>query len=624
MPNNPVQFVANGDDFIQDRDPGRKGEEKDFFEDRDADFRAHQDQLVQALQAIDAAITRAGHGPATYVRVTLREAALAKSYRPNGALLTPDRFPCVGAGAIGEIFFFLPQVQLPELIARIRKAEATVPVTTSRTGRVYRTTTRLRSEVGAIETIEILPAVEKRLFSAADAVQSFLDPHTFPGYQVELFEVPPQRAIETDRWGRRQLFESLFNLLLSLGDGARSFLLPDVGRTPMLEVQLTRSDDTPLLLDLRQRVTTSTAVVTTTPGVDASVDRHEAALNLLAAHPLVRRIDPPVQLTLDQKDRPNKSSTAAKAFQLPTPVPEATYLLSPTSSNFCHSPRFSGFEDGVEGYEQLAHDGGGDDLEGLAAFGELASESLDDGVALQGDYGCHVERAADGAPSGDDVTRRLRLAAVPVDRRQARQSRCLAFRQVPEFRHVGEQGCHRHRTDTFQAAHQSGLARHRLARLDQRGDLGLQRIAQLLQADDVRFQRPGDARMTRMFEPVALGDQHVEDFGTAVLQVLERPCFRARRLIEPQTVGPEAVERDDAGVDRIGLGQHAEIVGEVAYALAVRQVAANAEFDADLQHGTLIAAGGFADHEQWPELLPFIATRLGHQQLADGLQLVAD
>lgn len=325
MPNNPVQFVANGDDFIQDRDPGRKGEEKDFFEDRDADFKAHQDQLVQALQAIDAGITSAGYGPATYVRVTLREAALAKSYRPNGRLFTSDRFPCVGAGAIGEIFFFLPQVQLPELIARIRNAEASVPVTTSRTGRVYRTTTRLRSEVGAIETIEILPALEKRLFSAADAVQSFLDPHTFPGYQVELFEVPAQTAIETDRWGRRQLFESLFNLLLSLGDGARSFLLPDVGRTPMLEVQLTRSDDTPQLLDLRQRVTTSAAVVTTTPEVDVSIDRHDAALNLLAAHPLVRRIDPPVQLTLDQKDRPTKRATAAKAFQLPTPVAGATY-----------------------------------------------------------------------------------------------------------------------------------------------------------------------------------------------------------------------------------------------------------------------------------------------------------
>ncbi|MGB8899612.1 MAG: hypothetical protein WCC90_10505 [Methylocella sp.] len=40
MPNNPVQFVQNGEAFIQAPDPGRKGEEKDFFEDRDAAFAA--------------------------------------------------------------------------------------------------------------------------------------------------------------------------------------------------------------------------------------------------------------------------------------------------------------------------------------------------------------------------------------------------------------------------------------------------------------------------------------------------------------------------------------------------------------------------------------------------------
>lgn len=321
MPNNPVQFVVNGEDFIQTRDPGRKGEEKDFFEDRDAEFRVHQDELVQAIDSINLAITRAGHGPATYVRVTLREAALAKSYRPNGFLMTPDRFPCVGAGVIGEIFFFLPQVQIPELIARIRQAEATVPITTSRSGRVYRTTTRLRSEVGAIESIEILPAVEKRQFSAAAAVQAFLDPHTFPGYQVELFEVPPLNAIETDRWGRRQLFESLFVVLTSLGNGARSYLLPAVGRIPMLEVQLTQSLDAPALIDLSQLAVTSAGVPDAPSDVDTSVDRHEAVLSQLAQHPLVRRIDPPVQLTLEEKDR----VAGARAFAIPAPVNGATY-----------------------------------------------------------------------------------------------------------------------------------------------------------------------------------------------------------------------------------------------------------------------------------------------------------
>jgi hypothetical protein len=318
---NPIQYVLNGEDFLQAPEPRRKGEEKDFFENRDAAFAEHKRALLAALDTIDAIITQARHGPATYVRVLMREEALAKSYRPNNALLTPDRFPCVGAGAIGELFFFLPRVHIAELRRRISDAEPAVNVVTAKSGRVYRATTRLRSEVGAIQHIEILPPGEKRAFSAASAVQSFLEPNAFPGYRVELFEVPPLHEIATDRWGRRELFESLFQLLYALGQGARSFLLPSVGRTPMLEVQLTQSGEAPALVDLRQVAVTSAEMPEGTPEVDPDVARHEAMLTRLAEHPLVRRIDPPVQLTLDEKETEPK----AGAFTLPTHVPGNQY-----------------------------------------------------------------------------------------------------------------------------------------------------------------------------------------------------------------------------------------------------------------------------------------------------------
>lgn len=321
MPNNPVQFVANGEDLLQAPEPGRRGPEKDFFEDRDASFAAHKAALIAALDAIDDAITSAANGPATYIRVMLREAALAKSYRPNSALLTRDRFPCVGAGAIGELFFFLPQVHIAALKTRIDAAEPTVEVKTSKRGLTYRDTSRLRSEVGAIEAIEILPPNLKRSFSAQAAVQSLLQPHTFPGYQVELFEVPPLNQIATDRWGRRELFDSLVELLLSLGNGARSYILPSVGRIPMLEIQLLRSSEAPALVDLSQLATTSSETLPSTPDVDPEIARHEKALNRLAEHPLVRRIDPPVQLVLEQKD----AKDTGKPFPLPTRVAGNSY-----------------------------------------------------------------------------------------------------------------------------------------------------------------------------------------------------------------------------------------------------------------------------------------------------------
>jgi hypothetical protein len=315
--------VQNGEAFIQAPDPGRKGEEKDFFEDRDAAFVAHRTALFAMLDVIEQSIGRATYGPATYVRVVLREAALAKSYRPNSALLTPDRFPCVGAGAIGELFFFLPVINVSVLRTRINRAEANVGIATSRTGRRYRTTSRLRSEVGALERIEIVAPAGKRTFAATAGLQSLLGPTAFPGYLIELFEVPALDTIASDRWGRRELFNSLFRTLLNLGNGARSLLLPAVGRTPILELQLTRSAATAALVDLSQIEATAAEEMAAVPEVDPNVERHEAALLRLAEHPLVRRIDPPVQLTLDAEA--GTASAAPRAFGLPSRATERRY-----------------------------------------------------------------------------------------------------------------------------------------------------------------------------------------------------------------------------------------------------------------------------------------------------------
>jgi hypothetical protein len=323
MPHNPVQFVQNDERFLQAPDRGRKGEEKDFFEGRDAQFSAHKAALSAALDIIAQTILRSKHGPATYIRVTMREAALAKSYRPNSALLTPDRYPCVGAGAIGELFFFLPGVYIPELKARIARAEDTVPVQVSKAGREYRATTRLRSEVGAIERIEVISPAEKVGFTAAAAVQSFSQPSAFPGYLVELFEVPPLNTINSDTSGRRELFGSLFRTLLDLGNGARSYILPAIGRTPILELQITRSPGAPALIDLSQIESASTDLSITTPEIDTTVERHELCLRKLAEHPLVRRIDPPVELSIHE-DASGPATTGSE-FAMPQRVTGRQY-----------------------------------------------------------------------------------------------------------------------------------------------------------------------------------------------------------------------------------------------------------------------------------------------------------
>jgi hypothetical protein len=96
-----------------------------------------------------------------------------------------------------------------------------------------------------------------------------------------------------------------------------------MGRTPILELQLTRSSTAAALVDLSQIETTSADLATTTPDVDPSVERHEAALTRLADHPLVRRIDPPVQLTLSADT--GGTSALPRAFGLPTHTTSRKY-----------------------------------------------------------------------------------------------------------------------------------------------------------------------------------------------------------------------------------------------------------------------------------------------------------
>lgn len=84
---------------------------------------------------------------------------------------------------------------------------------------------------------------------------------------------------------------------------------------------MTRSPDEPALLDLSQLVTTNADLPATVPDVDTSLDRHKAALDRLASHPLMRRIDPPVRLTLEQELRPAE----ARAFALPAPTAGSSY-----------------------------------------------------------------------------------------------------------------------------------------------------------------------------------------------------------------------------------------------------------------------------------------------------------
>lgn len=322
MPNNPVQIVLNDDRFVQAPEPGRSGPDKDFFEGDDEGFARHKANLIAAADAIAQTLRASPFGPLTYVRVRMRTEAIAKSYRPNRAVFLPDQFPCVGAGAPGELYFRAPLVHLHRLRSRIEAAEPRGEARRSReTGRLYTFVTRTRSEVGAIEAIEIMPANLKRGFAASDAISALLEVGAASGYVVELFEQSPLLAAgDDDALGLRRSFETLQARFADLGPGLYAALLPSPGGVPSIEFLLTTSPAAPLIED-RRVVKAGLALAPAAAPVDRNVARHEAALTKLAEHPLVRRIRFPVMIQATESTIPPSTT----AFPNPARASEAAY-----------------------------------------------------------------------------------------------------------------------------------------------------------------------------------------------------------------------------------------------------------------------------------------------------------
>lgn len=331
MPSNPVQIILNDADFLRAPEPGKGGGNKDFFENADVEFNAHKMQILQSIDAIILAVQASQYGPATFLKVQMREAALAKSYRPVSCLFQKDQFPCVGADAVGTLYFRAPLIYLSDLRRRVEQAEQTVVINISKnTGLPYSAPSAARAEVGAIDNIEIAPIAAKRNFSTAAAMQMFSDPRTVSGYHIELFETPSRNVIADDPLGHSALLNSLQKILLSFGPGTRTLLATKLGRTPVLEFQLTRSDE-PALVDNRLGLAGRDVTVIARGGpVDLSSDRHENALTTLAGHPLVRAINPPIQLQLGSQDipAPQESGTSSGSHvAIPAPIQGASYPI---------------------------------------------------------------------------------------------------------------------------------------------------------------------------------------------------------------------------------------------------------------------------------------------------------
>ncbi|MEM8918909.1 MAG: S8 family serine peptidase [Pseudomonadota bacterium] len=294
MANNPVQIVLNDNDYVIPPEPGKGGPPFDFFAGRDDEFLKHKAKIAAQIQETATQLSSGTTGEVGYVRVKLREKALAKSHRPNRVMFTSQKFPCVGAAGVGELFYFARSDDLSKLIDTVSEAELRTNWRENSVGDLVARPSKIRSEVGAIEELGVPDPSAKRRFDAETAVSWLSEPRTGGYYLLEMFE-NPKFAEQRLGDGDAKLVSSLEQLLGNLGQGVVAWRLPDAGGERPIALKITDQPDAPKLLSSRP-------VEREISRVDPNSVRHDLALQRLAEHPSIRRISLPVRIELSDVD----------------------------------------------------------------------------------------------------------------------------------------------------------------------------------------------------------------------------------------------------------------------------------------------------------------------------------
>ncbi len=289
----PIQIVLNPENYEEARETTGGGPRKDFFANRDREFREHKARLLNQLGAISEAMKAQPQTDIAFVKVNLRRSAWAKSHRPINALFKPDRTPVVGGGDIGVMIVEAKPQSIAQVAEMITSAEEQttlrfIPALDKEVP--YPSTSR--SETGAIERIEMYSQSDKRLFSLDQAIAWLSNPMTGSSYQIELFEAPPPHsALDSYDQSHQRLFQSFVDGLIALDGGLTvQRLLTGARSHPLLSMRLDRSSE-PVMLRLTTPAQTDRR--RTIALFDPTIARHTQVLEFLDKHPLVRRVSLP-------------------------------------------------------------------------------------------------------------------------------------------------------------------------------------------------------------------------------------------------------------------------------------------------------------------------------------------
>lgn len=322
----PIQVVLDVRKFLGDRIRNSGGQSKEFFEGNNAGFIAHRGKVQAALGSVRQSLTASSAGPVGFVRVRMKEDALAKSHRPVSSLFPISATPTVGSGDLGELIIQVTPSALERAYTFAGKAEDVLQYKPKR-GKpdvMEPNPSRARSEVGAIESVTLWSAADRRSFDIDDAVKWFKSRAVPRAYRVDLFDAQrpdlPRAASEFNLAGDivQKLCEQI-DESLSCGYVATLFR-PDRRSMSRMYVWLFDEPSIRHFVPAKQLH----GVLNRLSDATLSIGAHRQLLSVLDSNPVVRRVSLPVHL------KPNATGGAvraapAKQHTFQQPIADADY-----------------------------------------------------------------------------------------------------------------------------------------------------------------------------------------------------------------------------------------------------------------------------------------------------------
>ena len=325
----PVQVLMDGERFHKKPTKPAGGNQKDFFAGDNAGFVRHKETIRSNLTEFARSLTEQSE-PVGFMHVSMRENALAKSYRPLDKLFsTSNRFSLIGGDQDGNLIVHGTPRALQELGDLIERKAEELPRSKEALGKTIEVVSEYRSELGSIEEVRLHDRDDRVSFEPDLAMEFLRRTDVIGSYIVDLFRV------EQDIVGPGAVERLIARFLEAIGEISGGLeVMPALSES--LRAQLVRPtlalsmrllrDPTRRFIQLpselvgppigaaARRLLTVKKSEMIAPDLDRK--RHEDLLSILSEQSLVRTVHLPLVLE-EGKSEPVASS---KTFSFPKPV----------------------------------------------------------------------------------------------------------------------------------------------------------------------------------------------------------------------------------------------------------------------------------------------------------------